>query len=130
MALDTRPQPTRGPLADPELRCVSRPLNCTNALLQTRYIDGSASLVDQSDHSVEYWRKRLASCTPTIFPFRSYALSDSSVLRRFHVSHETLTRDHGIRPSTLVTLAYALVLSAHSGSSDEVVFGQVHCSQR
>ncbi|KAF8587753.1 amino acid adenylation [Ramaria rubella] len=83
--------------------------------------------------AIAYWRSRLALITPTVFPLRSspsHAVSDSYILRRFPVAHQSLSRDHGIELSTLITLAYALVLSAHSGSSDEVVFGYVHGGQR
>ena len=93
--------------------------------------NGHAPEVGTSD-SIEYWQKRLASVIPTIFPLRSPSIGipDSSILRRFSVAHQNLSRDNGITLSTLVTLAYALVLSAHSGSSEEIVFGHVHCGQR
>ena len=93
--------------------------------------NGHAPEVDTSN-SIEYWQKRLALVTPTIFPLRSSSsgIPDSSIFRHFSVAHESLSHDNGITPSTLVTLAYALVLSAHSGSSEEVVFGYVYCGQR
>ncbi|KAF8584766.1 acetyl-CoA synthetase-like protein [Ramaria rubella] len=83
-------------------------------------------------HSIEYWRKRLASVTPTVFPLRSSPsrTTANSSLRRFTIKYGGLTRDHGIELSTLITLAYALVLSAHSASSDEVVFGYVYGGKR
>ncbi|KAF8574906.1 amino acid adenylation [Ramaria rubella] len=80
--------------------------------------------------STDYWRQRLASVTPTIFPLRSSPspiTGYSSVFRLFPVAHEILTRDHGISVSTLATLAYALALSAHSASEEEVAFGYVYC---
>jgi hypothetical protein len=127
----TSPQSTCCHLADSQQtngKYVSYPID-TRADIGKQRTDHE---VNGSD-SLEYWRKRLASVTPTNFPLRSSsscAIVDSSVLRRFSIAYENLTRDHGIELSTLVTLAYALVLNAHSGSSDEVVFGHVRRGQR
>lgn len=108
-----------------------------------KYVSYSSSQTDMSEGSIvygqhdhnpnlnksdclEYWRTRLASVTPTVFPLSSYHTApDSSIRRCFTVAHASLTLDRGIELPTLATLAYALVLSAHSGSSDEVLFGRV-----
>lgn len=143
------PQLTCNHLADSQptnQRYVSHPFeqsgrNFYPGDIGNRDTNGSSVLPGQNDHtakidksySIEYWRKRLAPVRPTVFPLRtsSYvAVADSSILRRFPVAYESLIRDHGIKLSTLLTLAYALVLSAHSGSSDEVVFGRIHSGQR
>ncbi|KAF8584768.1 acetyl-CoA synthetase-like protein [Ramaria rubella] len=82
---------------------------------------------------IEYWQKRFASVTPTFFPLRSSPsriTPFSSSLRCFPIIYGNLTRGHGIELSTLIILAYALVLSAHSGSSDEVVFGYVYYGKK
>lgn len=80
---------------------------------------------------LDHWETRLPSVTPTIFPLRSsfssHPIADVSVTRRFFVypCHET-GLSHGIKLSSILTLAYSLVLGAHAGSSDEVVFGCFH----
>ncbi|KAF8581317.1 amino acid adenylation [Ramaria rubella] len=81
--------------------------------------------------AIEYWQKRLASVTPTIFPLRSSPspVVTSSAFQSFAISHENLTRDYGIELRTLITLAYALTLGAHSASPDEVIFGYNYCEQ-
>jgi hypothetical protein len=89
---------------------------------------------NESYSGLDYWRKRLASVSPTIFPLRSSLSSgsvvDTSIIRRFSVPHEGVILQHGIKLSTTLTLAYALVLRAHSNSSDEAVFGYVHHHKR
>ncbi|KAF8574904.1 amino acid adenylation [Ramaria rubella] len=95
-------------------------------------VKGGGEAKTNEASSAEYWRQRLASVTPTMFPSHSPPSSimvHCSAFRRFPVAHESLTRDHGIGLPTLVTLAYALTLSAHSASSDGVAFGYVYSGQ-
>lgn len=80
------------------------------------------------DKDVVFWRKHLLHASPTPFPHRRSSIhrvsSDEVILRNFHINHGLLTRRFGIMPSTLVTCAWSIVLSAHSGTAD-VLFGQV-----
>ena len=79
--------------------------------------------------SVAFWRQRLISVQPTVFPFdttNSRVTANSSLTATFTVGYQRLVQVHGIKPSTLVSAAWALVLAAHSGSHDEVVFGHVN----
>ncbi|KAF8573140.1 acetyl-CoA synthetase-like protein [Ramaria rubella] len=83
-------------------------------------------------NSVEQWQERSASTTPSISPLHaapSRSSTNTSIHRRFHVKYESLTDNHGIEPSTLITLAYALVLRAHTSSLDDVTFGYVYGEQ-
>ncbi|KAF8584773.1 acetyl-CoA synthetase-like protein [Ramaria rubella] len=83
-------------------------------------------------NSVEHWQERFASTTPSISSLHaapSHSSINSSIHRRFHVKYENLTQNHGIEPSTLIALAYALVLSAHTSSPDGVIFGYVYGEQ-
>jgi hypothetical protein len=132
---DTLPQHTQ----QNNHRYVSDTFKSTDKSLDTG-ANGSVVFTGQNIHNsnvdkfdtVKYWRKHLSSVTPTVFPLCSSpgATLDSLIFRCFIVAHEGLTRNHGITLSTLVTVAYALVLSAHSNSSDEVVYGRVHCGQK
>lgn len=88
-----------------------------------------------NDHpSTEHWRKRLAAAIPTLFPLRSYSLShsivDASIARSFLIPDQDIILNHGIALSTILTLAFGLVLRAHSDSPDEVVFGCIHYKER
>lgn len=78
---------------------------------------------------IEFWRKHLHNASPTPFlQGRSNArrvTANTIILRDLHgVDARSLTRRFGIMPSTLITCAWAMVLSAHSNSTD-IVFGQV-----
>ncbi|KAF8580409.1 hypothetical protein K439DRAFT_1662792 [Ramaria rubella] len=107
-----------------------------NGDVDQQIVPGSIVIVDNDTKAkfdaIEYWQKRLASVTPTIFPLCSTpspVVTSSSACQSFAISHENLTRDYGIELQTLITLAYALTLGAHSASSDEVVFGYIYREQ-
>ncbi|KAF8574950.1 hypothetical protein K439DRAFT_1665255, partial [Ramaria rubella] len=75
-------------------------------------------------NSTKHWQERSTPTTPSIIPLHtapSHGSINSSIHRRFH--------NYGIEPSTLIALAYALVLSAHSSSPDGVIFGYVYGEQ-
>lgn len=78
--------------------------------------------------SLAFWRRHLHNASPTSFlrrkPNAVRATINATVTREVNLQYGLLTRRFGIIPSTLVTSAWSVVLSAHSGSSD-VVFGQV-----
>lgn len=88
-----------------------------------KYLEG----LDRSV-GLEFWKNKLNSATPTPFlqaiPGAPRAIVNSHTTREIHPGHRSLAREFGIIPSTLATAAWAVVLGAHSGTSD-VVFGQV-----
>lgn len=78
--------------------------------------------------SLAFWERHLYNASPTSFlqrkPNAVRSTANATVSREINFQHGSLTCRFGIMPSTLVTSAWSVVLSAHSGSSD-VVFGQV-----
>ncbi|KAF8573139.1 CoA-dependent acyltransferase, partial [Ramaria rubella] len=77
---------------------------------------------------VDFWRRHLLDAIPTPFlqahPEAPRAAVNATVHREVCAKHSSLTKRFGIMPSSLVTAAWAIVLSAHTGSLD-VVFGQI-----
>ena len=76
---------------------------------------------------LDFWKNKLLTATPLSFlqppPGAERMTVNTSITRRIHPGHGTMAREYGIMASTLATAAWALVLAAHTGSSD-VVFGQ------
>lgn len=77
---------------------------------------------------LNFWRAHLQDATPTSFlqalPGAPRVIANDTVTREMDIEYSSLSRQFGIMPSTLVTCAWSLVLSAHSNCSD-VVFGQI-----
>ncbi|KAF8575295.1 acetyl-CoA synthetase-like protein [Ramaria rubella] len=104
------------------------------------FIEGTERAVVEVNHqveankpySIEHWQERSPSTTPSNVRSHatpSHSSTNTSIHRRFHVKYASLTDNHGIEPSTLITLAYALVLGAHTSSPDGVIFGYVYGEQ-
>jgi hypothetical protein len=75
---------------------------------------------------LNFWRSHLHNATPTPF-LQDLAgscrlISDESVTRDIDIDHGSLTRQFGIMASTLVTVAWSIVLAAHSSCTDVVLF--------
>lgn len=94
--------------------------------------DHDSSLANLSNFGIDYWQKRFATVAPTIYPLRSssHPVVDASVTRRFLVPSQGVILDNGIKLSTIVALAYGLVLRAHSDAPNEVVFGYIRHPDR
>lgn len=77
---------------------------------------------------VAFWKKHLENASPAPFPHRhssSRPIADAVISRDVKsIDYSILVRRFGILPSTLVTCAWSIVMSAHTNSHD-VVFGQV-----
>jgi hypothetical protein len=77
---------------------------------------------------LDFWRGHLFDAIPTPFllalPGAPRAIVNATITRELQTGYESLTRQFGIMPSTLVTASWSIVLAAHTGSPD-VVFGQI-----